>query len=250
MGGMGGGVCSSDRIIMWIFAILDLAALVAAIILGAQTINQTHHASNLPSLTTSGVDVKVRYEMAIGWAIGLTCFSLGALLAVSAYYTVGRVLMWTGSRSDMVQHAHTMQTTKQMHMEVPLATTEGNDGRCRILGKMINIAIGALGLVTITAASVFFGAAAWLADCMVFTTTAEKTIAKDNLNMASSAAVLALVFKLLQALLGHLWAVLLSNHRDKFQTMRDHSLGLMHEKPLAEEAAAQSPTYMAPMVYT
>lgn len=229
-------VCAFDRMVMWLFALVDLLSLILAIVYGALALNERNHATN-PATCPSGVDTKAQFLMAVGWAVGLTSFALVSLLAVSAYYTLGRLLMWTGTQSDMVRHAQTMATKKNAHMEVALAPTRGDDGGCRILLKMINIAVGALGIVAITAAVILFGGGAFITDYLTWSSSSTQTKVSDYLDMAMGWASLGLVLKLLEALLGHLWAINLSNHRDRLQTMRDHGLGLDHAQSLAEYAS-------------
>ena len=221
-------LCGSiDRIIMLVFALVELVALIAMLSAGGAVMAYIDdHASSVP-VAAGAIDHEYRLRRLVGVSIGCGAFALFALLAVSAYYSTSALLLWLGRRADVVRADATS------HREMKLAPTAGAEGCCRITMKLINITIGLVGIITITISASLFGVAQWQAEEVPW---ADADHAQNAVNLTSAAAglaILALTMKVAEAFLGHLWAVNLSNTRDYVTTMRDGDLAVPYNKGYA-----------------
>lgn len=201
-----------DRWVMIAFAVLEFIALVWCIVESAIVMGRVNahvedavvsviHADHGPSSrdpvrhpVTLHIHPRDRMRTIIGWSIGLVVVALVALLAVTAYYTLGKMLQ---HRSLVPAH----------HM------ARGWSGGCSVALKLLNITIGALGIVTVSAAIATLSLAAWYSDHVAWKNAAERKSAYDELSAASALSLIALVLKLAEALLGHYWAIDLTKHR-------------------------------------
>lgn len=207
----------STRPLMWIFAIVEVVVSIWALVRGghASQLVSDHAPSGLSCITT---DVKMRVGTLIGSGIACASFALISLLAVSAYYSLGGLLMWMGKRMDA------MKIGNLSSLDMTLSPTKGDESMLRIALKVLNVAVGALGIVTAALAACFFSSAAWDIDYLYWTANDYQAGARLALHDAAGLSITALIMKLLEALLGHLWAIALSNGRDKMTCMRDQAL--------------------------
>lgn len=214
------GMCSVDRAVMWVFAIVELVVLIAALVQVAECIDRVNHKTVKSSKAQleSDTDTKQRLHDLLVGSVGLLAYSLVALVAVSAYYTVGGMLKWLGHRADSVK------ANVGSPMAMAMAPSRGDDGTVRILAKMLNIAVGAVGIVTVSWAAGLLQGAWYLPDYIQWEHADDKDDTQNLIVMAFWWTIVALVMKLLEALLGHLWAINLSNHRDKMTHLRDGEL--------------------------
>jgi len=212
-------LCGSvDRIIMLVFALVELIALIAMLSAGGSVLTCINdHASSMP-VGAGTIDHEDRLRRLINGSIGCGAFALLALLAVTTYYSTSALLLWLGRRADVVRADGTS------HREMKLAPTAGAEGCCRITLKLLNITVGLLGIIAITISSSLFGAARWQAEEVPWADAAHAKEAVDLIGAAMGLAILALLMKVAEAFLGHLWAVNLSNTRDYVATMRDGDL--------------------------
>lgn len=206
------GRMAPDRWVMITFAVLELIALIWGIVEIAVAMGRVRsyaddahvsvtHADHGPSSrdpikhpVTFHVNPRERLLVMTGWGIALVSIALVSLLAVSAYYTLGK----------MLQHRHLVPAH---HM------ARGWSGGCGVALKLLNITIGALGIVTISAAVALTACAGWYSDHVPWKNAAERKSASDELMAATALSLVALVLKLAEALLGHYWAIDLTKHR-------------------------------------
>jgi hypothetical protein len=218
---------SPDRYAMLLFALIELIVLIFALERGnAAVYNIEHNGTAIAYVTMplgeTVLDTKQRLVTQLHMGIAGAGFSLFALLAITAYYTVGGLLLWITRRMEVVNADHTA------HRQMSLAPTQGKNSTCYFLLKVLNIAVGALGLVAITLAAAFFGGAVWSVDYLTWAAQADRDAASDAANTASVLSIISLVLKLLEALLGHWWAITLSNKRDHATHIREKDL--LHHK--------------------
>ena len=208
---------------MILLALIELVVLIIAIERGVAASQSTQDhglAAPFASPSTHG-DVstsKERLTSLIHTGIALAAFSLFALFAITAYYSLGGLLMWLSGQLDVVDADHTA------HKQMKLAPTTGVISSSGFLMKILNIAVGALGLVAVSVAAAAFSGAVMMADTLTWTSVAEK----ESLTMAAGSAgalsAVSLVLKLCEALLGHVWAINLSNKRDHATRLRDTAI--------------------------
>ena len=212
-------LCGSfDRIIMLVFALIELIALSVMLSEGGSAMkNIEDHATSAP-VAGDAADPEERLRRLVGNSIGCGVFALIALLAITTYYTTSGLLLWLGRRVDVVR------ADPSAHRQMRLAPTSGVRGMFRIALKLINITVGVLGIVAITISASLFGVAAWQVDEVTWGDVMHSKETVDSLHTAMSMAVLALVMKILEAFLGHVWAINLSDARDYASTVRDSEL--------------------------
>lgn len=200
------------------FAVVELVALCVMLSTGGSAMKKIEdHATSLP-VAADEVDPEDRLRRLVGSSIGCGVFALVALFAVTAYYTTSGLLLWLGRRVDVVR------ADPSAHKQMRLAPTSGVRGVCRLALNLINITIGVLGIVSITISASLFGMAAWQVDEVTWGDPVHGKETADLLHTAMSMAVLALVMKILEAFLGHVWAIMLSDTRDYASAVRDVEL--------------------------
>lgn len=129
----------------------------------------------------------------VHFAMAATGGSLFSLLAVTAYYTLGGLLFRLNTSGE---HAY----------------SGGSGSSYRLVFKVANIAIGAVGIAANGAAIALFGACIVFEDMVRHGQSPGSTTRPERVAMLYS--IFALVLKLSEALLGHIWAIHLSSARD------------------------------------
>lgn len=203
---------------MLVLTYLELVVLVAMLSVGSSALKFIDdYASSVP-VVAGAIDHEDRLRRLINGAIGCGAFALFALLVATAYHSTSALLLWLGRRTDGV-HVKEMS-----HRELTLAPTTGVKGCCRVTMKILNITVGLLGIVAITLSASLFGMAQWEVDVVTWENFGHAKEIAYLLGVCMGLAILALLLKLTEALLGHVWAVLLSNTRDYATTMHDREI--------------------------
>ena len=201
---------SPDRIVMIIFAVLEFLALLWGLIELGIVLGKIHkyadrvathvtHADFATSGDTSRAVNPVVFEVYPNerlvtitvWNIVLFVLSMLSLIGVTLYYTLGKEL-------------------QKRHL-IPKSFFVG--GGYRIWLKMINIAVGAIGIVVNGAAVSLCAVSVWYSNQVKWKNAAEAKLVQDQLVAATVVGLVAIVLKLAEALLGHYWAIDLSRGR-------------------------------------
>lgn len=124
----------------------------------------------------------------VRWSMGMAILSLMSVIVVSLYYTLGKALNY------YVDQMPSMQP----------------DGMLRMFVKLLVIALGALGIVGIVASLSILSGTSVGVYTMSFTTFAKKKKVLELFTLSTAYGVVILIVKLLEALLGHAWAIGLS----------------------------------------
>lgn len=134
----------------------------------------------------------------VGWGMGMSILSLLSVVVVSLYYTLGKALNY------YMDHMASMQP----------------DSILRKIFKMLIIALGALGIVGVVAAMGILSGTSVAVYNMTFTAVAKKKVVLELFVRAVVYGLVVLIFKLLEALLGHAWAIgLVNKHVETMKTM-------------------------------
>lgn len=181
-----------DRWAMMAFATVEFVAGVVSIIASATALGISGEygvsgASTLPGFTNK-FDPLQDLRTKTGWGLALNCLSLLSLLGITAYYTVGR----------KVQHYHQLR-------HFPLI---GN----AFLLKVFVIVLGAVGIVVAAASSTLLFCAGSYNNLVPYTTPTAREDAHAALTTAAAFQLTCLVLKLIEAVLGHVWALTLHNY--------------------------------------
>lgn len=183
---------SPDRWAMVAFAAVEFIAGVVSIVeaasgLGISGEHGTAGSSTLPGFTNQ-FDPLQDLRTKIGWGVALNSVSLLSLMGITAYYTVGR----------KVQHYHHLR-------HFPLL------GSAFVL-KVAVIVLGAVGVVAATAGSTVLFCAGSYNNLVPYKTAKAREDVHGALSMAAAFQLVCLVLKLLEAVLGHVWALTLHNY--------------------------------------
>lgn len=209
---------SFDRILMIILAIIEFLTLIAMLSVGGSALAYVgDHASSAP-VASDAIDQEDRLRRLLNISITCGAFALFSLISVTTYYTTGALLLWLGSRADKVRK------DDSSHQKMLLAPTSGAEGYCRITLKLLNITVGLLGIITITVSVTLFGVAQWQADMVIWADVGNAKEIGDLLGATTGLAIMALLMKVAEAFLGHVWAIMLSNTRDYVATRRDQDV--------------------------
>ena len=146
-------------------------------------------------------------------------FSMFALLAVGLYYGIGKKLVTMTNSMDRQAFGRNSHRSAQ---KISLATTKSHDSIGSILCKLVVVTIGAIGIVAATVTPLVLRGAGMYIDHVVWVSQEKRTEALYALNVAMVASLVVLICKLTEALIGHAWAVLLSNKRDDCIRMQEH----------------------------
>jgi len=125
----------------------------------------------------------------LGWGMGMAVLSLISVVVVSLYYTLGKALNY------YTDHVKSMKP----------------DSLVRKLIKMIIIAVGALGIVGVAAAMGILSGTSVAVYTMNCSSEAKKKEVLELFGASVLYGLVVLILKLLEALLGHAWAIGLSN---------------------------------------
>lgn len=183
---------SPDRWVMIAFAVVEFIAGVVSIIeaasgLGISGDHGTSGSSTLPGFTNQ-FDPLQDLRTKIGWGVALNCISLISLLGITAYYAVGR----------KVQHYRYLQHFPVLGSAFAL--------------KVVVIVLGAVGVVSATAGSTVLFCAGSYNNLVPYKTPKAREDVHGALSMAAAFQLVCLVLKLLEAVLGHVWALTLHNY--------------------------------------
>lgn len=183
-----------DRMVMVLFAIVEF---VLGIML-VWDIGQIHsHVTNevvaganmfTNALDNKSQDLRDVVLTMVGWSLGMAILSLISVIAVSLYYTVGKKLNYHSEQMSSMQP----------------------DGMLRMIVKLLIIALGALGVVGVVASLSILSGTSVGVYTMTFTAVDKKKAVLELFVRGVVYGVVILIFKLLEALLGHAWAIGLS----------------------------------------
>ena len=134
----------------------------------------------------------------VGWSMGMAILSVISVIVVSLYYTLGKALNYYVDAMPAMQP----------------------DGMLRMIVKLLIIALGALGIVGVVASLSILSGTSTGVNMMKFASPDKKKAALELFMRATVYGVVILIFKLLEALLGHAWAIGLSKkHVETLKTM-------------------------------
>lgn len=183
---------SPDRWAMIVLAAVEFIAGVVSIVegvsgLGISGEHGTAGSSTLPGFTNQ-FDPLQDLRTKIGWGVALNCISLLSLMGITAYYTVGR----------KVQHYNHLRHFPLLGSAFAL--------------KVAVIVLGAVGIVAATAGSTVLFCAGSYNNLVPYKTPKAREDVHAALSMAAAFQLVCLVLKLLEAVLGHVWALTLHNY--------------------------------------
>lgn len=191
-----------DRLLMIGFAVAEL---VLGIILLSNVGQISRHITNevTPNINSytnllndKKEDLRDSVQVMVSWSMGMAILSLVSVVVVSLYYTLGKSLNY------YMENMSTMKPDSVVYKVV----------------KMIIIALGALGIVGIVASMSMLSGTSVAVYNMQFKLDKDK---KATLELFMSSVVIGLVIlilKLLEALLGHAWAIGLANKHVEMMT--------------------------------
>jgi len=193
-----------DRMVMMLFALVEF---VLGIML-VWDIGQIHrHVTNdvvaevnkfTNALDNTQSDMRDVVLTMVGWSMGMAILSVISVIVVSLYYTLGKALNYYVDAMPAMQP----------------------DGMLRMIVKLLIIALGALGIVGVVASLSILSGTSTGVNMMKFASPDKKKAALELFMRATVYGVVILIFKLLEALLGHAWAIGLSKkHVETLKTM-------------------------------
>ena len=193
-----------DRMVMILFAVVEFVLGILLI----WDVSQIHsHVTNevvagantfTNALDNKSQDLRDVVLTMVGWGMGMSILSLLSVVVVSLYYTLGKALNY------YMDHMASMQP----------------DSILRKIFKMLIIALGALGIVGVVAAMGILSGTSVAVYNMTFTAVAKKKVVLELFVRAVVYGLVVLIFKLLEALLGHAWAIgLVNKHVETMKTM-------------------------------
>ena len=193
-----------DRMVMMLFALVEF---VLGIML-VWDIGQIHrHVTNdvvaevnkfTNALDNTQSDMRDVVLTMVGWSMGMAILSVISVIVVSLYYTLGKALNYYVDAMPAMQP----------------------DGMLRMIVKLLIIALGALGIVGVVASLSILSGTSTGMNMMKFASPDKKKAALELFMRATVYGVVILIFKLLEALLGHAWAIGLSKkHVETLKTM-------------------------------
>jgi hypothetical protein len=151
-------------------------------------------------LTDKTEDLKDALLNAVDWSLAAAYIAVISLITVSLYYSVGKRLEWFNS-----------QNAEDTHV----------DSILNEIVKLIVIVIGAVGIVFAVVSACVMAASSNALQTLVFTSTDSKKPTIQSFYTSSDYAIGVVILKLLEAVLGHAWAIGLSNaHRDSINKYR------------------------------
>lgn len=191
-----------DRMVMMLFALVEFVlgiVLITAIgQLNGHITNEVMEGANTFTnpVNNKSQDLRDVVRTMLGWSIGMAVWSLVSVVVVSLYYTLGKALNYYRD------HVTSMKP----------------DSLVRKLIKMLIIAVGALGIVGVVAAMGILSGTSVAMYTMTCSSDAKKKEILELFGASVLYGLVVLIFKLLEALLGHAWAIGLSNKQVEMMT--------------------------------